>query len=155
VHIFIPAVAPPQDLAAATRAIAARAEKLDPDLVTTAFIREDRAGKVFLDSTRAGGATVAAAYSPRLRPGVPVSFPVAWSDLDQVTTADFTIRTVPGLLAGGDPWADQLPARQTVNPGLIGHGHTIPVARVQAMHEGKRRARARREAEGSDSEGRS
>jgi len=91
-----------------------------------------------------------AAYSPRLRPGVPVSFPVRWADLDQVTTADFTIRTVPGLIAGGDPWADELPARQAVPPGLIGHGHTIPVARVQAMHEGKRRARARREAEGSD-----
>ena len=55
VHIFIPAVAPPEDLAAATRAIAARAEALDPDLVTTAFIREDRAGKVFLDSTRPAG----------------------------------------------------------------------------------------------------
>ena len=37
---------------------------------------EDRDGKVFLDSTRAGGATVVAAYSPRVRPGVPVSFPV-------------------------------------------------------------------------------
>ena len=150
VHIFIPAVAPPEDLDAATRAIAARDEQLDPDLVTTAFIREDRAGKVFLDSTRAGGATVVAAYSPRLRPGVPVSFPVRWDDIDQVTTADFTIRTVPALLAGGDPWADMLPARQAIPPGLIGHGHTIPVARVQAMHEGKRRARARREAEGSD-----
>jgi DNA primase len=150
VHIFIPASAPPDDLAAATRAIAARAEKLDPDLVTTAFIREDRGGKVFLDSTRAHGATVVAAYSPRLRPGLPVSFPVRWEDLDQVTTADFTIRTAPGLMAGGDPWADLLPARQAIHPDLIGHGHTIPVARVQAMHEGKRRARARREAEGSD-----
>jgi DNA ligase D-like protein (predicted polymerase) len=150
VHIFIPAHAVPEDLAAATRAIAAHAEQLDPDLVTTAFIREDRAGKVFLDSTRAHGATVVAAYSPRLRPGLPVSFPVRWEDLDQVTTADFTIRTAPALMAGGDPWADLLPAPQTVHPGLIGHGHTIPVARVQAMHEGKRRARARREAEGSD-----
>ena len=33
-------------------------------------------GKVFVDSTRAGGATVVAAYSPRVRPGVPVSFPL-------------------------------------------------------------------------------
>ena len=70
------------DVAAATRAIAARAERLDPALATTAFIREDRGGKVFLDSTRAGGATVVAAYSPRIRPGAPVSFPVAWADLD-------------------------------------------------------------------------
>ena len=27
---------------------------------------------------------------------------------------------------------------------LVEEGHEIPVARVQAMHEGKRRARARR-----------
>ena len=58
--IPLPPVAP-DDLAAATRAIAARAERLDPVLATTAFIREDRGGKVFLDSTRAGGATVVAA----------------------------------------------------------------------------------------------
>ena len=63
--------------------IAARAERLDPALATTAFVREDRGGKVFVDSTRAGGATVVAAYSPRVRPGVPVSFPVAWDDLDR------------------------------------------------------------------------
>ena len=62
---------------AATRAIAARAEQLDPDIATTAFIKEDRHGKVFVDSTRAGGATVVAAYSPRVRPGVPVSFPLS------------------------------------------------------------------------------
>src|SRR6266545_4735453 len=72
VHVFVPvgAQATIDDVAAATRAIAARAERLDPALATTAFIREDRAGKVFLDSTRAGGATVVAAYSPRVRPGV-------------------------------------------------------------------------------------
>jgi DNA ligase D-like protein (predicted polymerase) len=76
-HVFVPlAPSDPIDVAAATRAIAARAERLDPKLATTAFVRSDRAGKVFLDSTRAGGATVVAAYSPRVRPGVPVSFPV-------------------------------------------------------------------------------
>jgi hypothetical protein len=31
---------------------------------------------------------------------------------------------------------------------LVDEGHTIPVARVQAMHEGKRRARARRDQQG-------
>ncbi|MBA2633918.1 MAG: ATP-dependent DNA ligase, partial [Chloroflexi bacterium] len=69
-----------EDSAAATRAIAARAERLDPDIATTAFVRAERGGKVFVDSTRVGGATVIAAYSPRVRPGVPVSFPVAWED---------------------------------------------------------------------------
>jgi DNA primase len=103
---------------------------------------------VFLDSTRAGGATVVAAYSPRARPGVPVSFPVPWAELDRVTPADFTVLTAPRLLAGAAPWAGEMPAPQSLGADLIEEGRAIPVARVQAMHEGKRRARARR-AEGS------
>ncbi|WP_433462271.1 DNA polymerase domain-containing protein [Spirillospora sp. CA-128828] len=146
VHVFVPLDGGTsiEDVAAATRALAVRAERLDPGLVTTAFIREDRGGKVFLDSTRAGGATVVAAYSPRIRPGTPVSFPVPWDDLDRVTPSDFTIRTATALLADRDPWADLLPEPQPVPADLIEQGHTIPIARVQAMHEGKRRARARR-----------
>ncbi|MDA0632631.1 ATP-dependent DNA ligase [Nonomuraea sp. MCN248] len=146
VHVFVPVAAGPglDDLAAATRAIAARAERLDPALATTAFIKEDRQGKVFLDSTRAGGATVVSAYSPRIRPGAPVSFPVSWDELDRVTPRDFTIRTAPGLLGDGDPWAACLPPPRSLPADLVEEGHTIPVARVQAMHEGKRRARARR-----------
>ncbi|WP_434741502.1 non-homologous end-joining DNA ligase [Micromonospora sp. SH-82] len=149
-HVFVPVEAgtDPADTAAATRAVAVRAERLDPALATTAFIREDRGGRVFVDSTRAGGATVVATYSPRLRPGVPVSFPVDWDDLGDVAPADFTIRTVPALVAAGDPWSAALPTPQRLPADLVAEGHTIPVARVQAMHEGKRRARARRSAEG-------
>jgi len=149
-HVFVP-LAPDaaiEDVAAATRALAARAERLDPALATTAFVREERGGKVFLDATRAGGATVVAAYSPRARPGVPVSFPVAWDDIDRVAPADFTVHTAPALLARGDPWAAQMPPPQPLSTDLVDEGHTIPVARVQAMHEGKRRARARRDQQG-------
>jgi bifunctional non-homologous end joining protein LigD len=147
-HVFVPidAHAPMEDIAAATRAVAARAARLDPDLATTAFIREDREGKVFLDPTRVGGATVVAAYSPRLRPGTPVSFPLSWDDLDDVVPADFTIHTVPAILGDTDPWAARMPAPQRLDADLIAEGHTIPVPRVQAMHEGKRRAKAKREA---------
>ncbi|MFC6022481.1 non-homologous end-joining DNA ligase [Plantactinospora solaniradicis] len=150
VHVFVPVdrSAPIDDVAAATRALAARAERLDPALATTAFIREDRDGKVFLDSTRAGGATVVSTYSPRIRPGVPVSFPLDWEELEHVTPGDFTLRTVPGLIGDGDPWADRMPEPQRLDAGLIEEGRAIPIARVQAMHEGKRRARARREAAG-------
>ena len=146
VHVFVPleSDAPIEDVAAATRAIAARAERLDPDLATTAFIREDRHGKVFLDSTRAGGATVGAAYSPRVRDGATVSFPVAWDDLDNIKPRDFTVRTAARLLGDEDPWRTGMPGPQPLDPGLVEEGHTIPIARVQAMHEGKRRARARR-----------
>ena len=147
-HVVVPLRAPASgdDVAAATRAVAARAERLDPDLATTAFIREDRGGKVFLDSTRAGGATVVAAYSPRVRPGVPVSFPVPWEDLGSVRPADFTVRNAAGLVGDGDPWRDLLPQPQALPAGLVEEGRTIAVARVQAMHEGKRRKRAGRTA---------
>jgi DNA ligase D-like protein (predicted polymerase) len=150
-HVFVPIddAAPVDDVAAATRALAARAEALDPSIATTAFIVADRGGKVFVDSTRTGGATVVAAYSPRLRPGTPVSFPLDWSDLDRVSPGDFTVRTALDALDGRVSWANSMPAPQPVPSDLIEQGRAIPVARVAAMHEGKRRARRMRHADGS------
>lgn len=144
-HIAVPITPVPiEDAAAATRALAARAEAVDPAAATTAYIKEDRDGKVYLDSTRSGWATLVAAYSPRARPGVPVSFPLAWTDLDGVTPAELTVRTALERLGDADPWHDALPAPQALPADLLEQGHAIPVARVAAMHEGKRRARARR-----------
>jgi DNA primase len=76
-----------------------------------------------------------------------VSFPLPWDDLAAASPSDFTLSTVPGLLGDTDPWTALMPAPQAVDAGLVEEGHTIPVARVAAMHEGKRRARARRAAE--------
>jgi bifunctional non-homologous end joining protein LigD len=141
VHVFVPlAAATIEEAAAATRAIAVRGERLDPALATTAFIREDRGGKVFLDSTRAGGGTVVAVYSPRIRPGVPVSFPVGWDELDRVTPADFTLRTAAALVADRNPWAELMPEPQHLPADLVAEGRTIPAARAQALHESIRRA---------------
>jgi len=147
-HVFVPIERrlTMEDAAAATRAIAARAAALDPAVATTEFVKDERGGKVFVDATRVGSATVVAAYSPRVRPGVPVSFPVAWEDLDELTPADFTIRNVPDLLDGRDPWAEAMPAPQRVPAELIDEGAAIPGGRVAAMHEGRRRAAAARRA---------
>jgi bifunctional non-homologous end joining protein LigD len=144
-HVFVPIdeATPFEDSAAATRAIAARATALDPEVATMAFMKEDREGKVFIDSTRVGGATVVSAYSPRARPGTPVSFPVTWDDLDDISPADFTVHTALELLGERDPWVAQMPNAQRLPEDLLEEGHAIPVARVQAMHEGKRRKRAR------------
>ncbi len=140
VHIFVPVTgASTEEVALATRALAVRAEALDPALATTAFIKADREGKVFLDSTRAGGGSVAAVYSPRLRPGTPVSFPVPWSDLADVTPGDFTLRTAPALLGETDPWATLMPTPQPLPSELVEQGRTIPAARAQALHEELRR----------------
>jgi DNA ligase D-like protein (predicted polymerase) len=140
VHVFVPVTgASTQEVALATRALAVRAEALDPAVATTAFIKADRDGKVFLDSTRAGGGSVAAAYSPRLRPGTPVSFPVGWSDLAHITPADFTLRTAPALLGDADPWTALMPTPQPLPVELVEQGRTIPAARAQALHEQLRR----------------
>jgi bifunctional non-homologous end joining protein LigD len=146
VHVFVPIddQARPEDSAAAVRAIAARVERLDASVATTAFVKDDREGKVFVDATRVGGATVVSAYSPRLRPGVPVSFPLAWDELDDATPSEFTIHTALDVLGDRDPWAEHMPDAQHLPDDLIAEGHEIPVARVQAMHEGKRRKRASR-----------
>ena len=63
---------------------------------------------------------------------------------ENVTPQDFTLNTAPRLLEERASWQDLMPAPQVLSPILIDEGQEIPVARVQAMHEGKRRARGRR-----------
>ncbi|MCW2703509.1 MAG: primase small subunit [Blastococcus sp.] len=150
-HVVVPVHGvPAEDVAAATRALAARTERLDPDVATTAYLKEDRGGRVFVDSTRSGQGTIVVAYSPRLRPGLPVSAPVSWESLDDVRPDDVTVTTSREMLGADDVWAASLPEPQELHADLVAEGHTIPIARVQAMHEGRRRARAKRAEGGSD-----
>ncbi|HLM05126.1 MAG TPA: ATP-dependent DNA ligase [Blastococcus sp.] len=144
-HVVVPVQGSSfEDVAAATRALAGRTAALDPELATTAYIKEDRGGRVFVDSTRSGQGTIVAAYSPRIRPGLPVSAPVPWNALDDVRPGDFTVTSA----AFPTEWAAELPEPQSLPADLVAEGHTIPIARVQAMHEGKRRKRAREAGDG-------
>ena len=47
--------------------------------------------------------------------------------------------------ASRDPWSERMPPAQGLPAELVEEGHNIPGGRVQAMHEGKRRARAGRD----------
>jgi bifunctional non-homologous end joining protein LigD len=87
--------------------IARELERRMPELVTTAWWKEERGEKVFVDFNQANrDRTIASAYSPRPLPGAPVSMPVAWERLREVSPGDFTVRTVPEILAAeGDAWA--------------------------------------------------
>ena len=87
--------------------IARELERRMPELVTTAWWKEERGEKVFVDFNQANrDRTIASAYSPRPLPGAPVSMPVAWERLRNVSPGDFTVRTVPEILAAeGDAWA--------------------------------------------------
>lgn len=141
VHVFVPIVesTSPEEAALATRAIAERAAALDPDLATTAFLKEDRAGRVFVDATRAGGATVVSAYSPRARPGCPVSIPLRWDELDDIIPSAVTIKNALDVLGARDPWREHMPPAQELPATLADEVRNLPVPRVQAMHEAKRR----------------
>ncbi len=87
--------------------VARELERRLPDLVTTAWWKEQRGDKIFVDFNQAcRDRTIASAYSPRPLPGAPVSMPISWEQLTDVRTADYTVHTVPAILAAdGDAWA--------------------------------------------------
>jgi DNA primase len=84
----------------AALAFAREVERRAPDLATTAWWKEERGERVFIDfNQNAKDRTIAAAYSVRGFPHAPVSTPVTWDELPDVETEDFTIATVPDRFA--------------------------------------------------------
>ena len=78
----------------------------------------NRVGKLFVDYLRNGrGATTAAAFSARARPGLGVSMPVSWEELPKLKSgAQWTVGTAREHLSfqQADPWADYWKAKQTL-----------------------------------------
>jgi bifunctional non-homologous end joining protein LigD len=78
----------------------------------------NRVGKIFVDYLRNGhGATTATAFSARLRPGMGVSMPLAWDELESLKRSDqWTVRNALDRLSfvEADPWADYGSTRQTL-----------------------------------------
>jgi DNA ligase D len=73
-------------------AFAREIERRAPELVTTAWWKEERGEKVFIDyNQNARDRTIASAYSVRPRPDATVSAPVTWDELPDVETEDFTL----------------------------------------------------------------
>ncbi len=108
-HVFAPVV-PAWDFMAARHAaiaVAREAERRLPDLVTTSWWKEERGRRVFIDFNQmCRDRTMASAWSLRPRPGAPVSMPVTWGELPGLDPREFTLSSVPALLADrGDPWA--------------------------------------------------
>lgn len=96
------------DVRHAVIGIARELERRLPDLVTTAWWKEERGDRIFLDYNQAcRDRTIAGAYSPRVVAGARVSMPVTWDELPTVDPARFTVRTVPDIVADqGDAWAN-------------------------------------------------
>ncbi|MGZ8566348.1 MAG: non-homologous end-joining DNA ligase [Actinomycetota bacterium] len=124
-HLVVPIVrsVTPEDHRAAAARLTAIVGDRRPDLVTAEFRKAKRGDRVMLDPSRNGaGATIVAPYSPRMHAEATVSFPVTSDELRSIAPTDFTVRTVPDLLAtapGPRRWADAATARRQRLPAKL------------------------------------
>ena len=107
-HVFAP-IEPDHEFLDVRHAVIAAARELErrmPEKVTTAWWKEERGERIFVDFNQANrDRTMAGAYSPRALAHAPVATPVTWGELESVDPRDFTVLTVPDRLRTiGDPW---------------------------------------------------
>ncbi|MDG4860126.1 non-homologous end-joining DNA ligase [Streptomyces sp. T-3] len=109
-HVFVP-IEPRWTFTEVRRAAIACGRELErrlPKAVTTAWWKEERGERIFVDYNQtARDRTMASAYSVRPQPHAPVSAPLLWSELDSAVPEDFDLGTMPGRYAEvGDVHAD-------------------------------------------------
>jgi bifunctional non-homologous end joining protein LigD len=81
----------------------------------------NRVGRIFIDYLRNGmGATTACAWSARARPGLGVSVPLAWEELEALASADCwtTANIRERLDIGNAPWAEYEASRRSIIPAM-------------------------------------
>ncbi|MFJ1546293.1 non-homologous end-joining DNA ligase [Streptomyces sp. NPDC088246] len=110
IHVFVP-IEPQWTFTEVRRAAIAAGRELErrmPDRVTTAWWKEERGERIFVDFNQtARDRTIASAYSVRPFPHAPVSAPLRWEEIDDAEPGDFDIRTMPKRYAEvGDVHAD-------------------------------------------------
>lgn len=110
------------DVARFAHAVGALLVQQDPDRFTQEFAKVDRGDRILVDTGRNGyGATFAAAYAVRPKPGAPVSAPCTWEEVasGKATPRAFTLRDMAARVAkAGDPWADMLDHAQSLQPAI-------------------------------------
>lgn len=109
-HVFVP-IEPRWTFTQVRRAAIAVGRELErrmPGRVTTAWWKEERGERIFVDYNQtARDRTIASAYSIRPRPHAPVSAPLRWHELDDTDPRDFDLATMPVRYADeGDVHAD-------------------------------------------------
>jgi DNA ligase D-like protein (predicted polymerase) len=110
VHIYVP-IQPRWTFQEVRRSVIAFGRELErrlPDRVTMNWWKEERGEKIFIDYNQmARDRTIASAYSIRPKPHAPVSAPLDWDELPDVSPFDFDVLTMPARFADvGDKHAD-------------------------------------------------
>ncbi|AHI00146.1 DNA polymerase domain-containing protein [Kutzneria viridogrisea] len=102
IHVAV-RIRPEWDFIAVRHAVIALGREVErrvPELATTAWWKEERGQRVFLDYNQAArDRTIASAWSVRGTPRATVSVPVTWDQLSTVDPDDFDVLTVPDWLA--------------------------------------------------------
>ncbi|MEA2147775.1 MAG: hypothetical protein QOG59_3362 [Solirubrobacteraceae bacterium] len=94
-------------------------ERRLPEEVTTSWWKEQRGARIFIDyNQNARDRTIACAYSIRAKPGAPVSAPVTWEELPEVTPEQFTVASMPARFARVDPHAEINATAHSLQPLL-------------------------------------
>ena len=104
-----------------SRAVVQHLAQVLPDRFVAKSGARNRVGKIFVDYLRNGrGATTAAAFSARARPGLGVSMPCAWDELPTLTAGDqWTIVNAHERLdSGDDPWAVYAKTKQILSGAM-------------------------------------
>ncbi|ANY09658.1 non-homologous end-joining DNA ligase [Pseudonocardia sp. HH130630-07] len=100
-HVFVP-VRPEWDFIQVRHAVIAIARRVCrriPERATVDWWKEERGARVFLDFNQAArDRTIASAWSVRGLPDATVSMPLSWDAVPEVDPAEFTLRSVPGIL---------------------------------------------------------
>ncbi|MEV0375811.1 non-homologous end-joining DNA ligase [Streptomyces sp. NPDC050636] len=133
VHVYVP-IRPSWTFTEVRRTAIALARTLErrmPELVTSAWWKEERGAKVFVDYNQmARDRTIASAYSLRARPRATVSTPLRWEELADAVPEDFDLMTVPPRFAElGDVHAD-------MSEHAFGLESVLELADRQAADEG-------------------
>jgi bifunctional non-homologous end joining protein LigD len=125
-HVVVPLTKPLPDWDTAKEfalSVTRFMEKLAPAMFTSKTGERNRKNKIFVDYLRNGfGATAVAAFSPRWRPGVGVSTPVGWDEIDEdIRGTHFNIQNVADRVAKQreDPWAGYWKAEQVLDKAKV------------------------------------
>jgi bifunctional non-homologous end joining protein LigD len=94
----------------------------NPKDLTLEFSKADRGGRILVDTGRNDfGATFAAAYAVRPRPGAPVSAPCTWEEVERgaVHPQSFGVRNIAErIVQVGDLWGDMAERAQSLSRPL-------------------------------------